>query len=148
MNRNIPIGIGIKTINANVRFDLEMALFGIQSTIVIAFVSTNWSLIPYTMAFDSTIIHFFENKFEYRKMKHWLSHCVKWIRLSWLITHLGNDARRSALNFVKRSVIEPNCFNVISLSSSGSGWIGFLCKIYYEYICHSLLNECVFAKSN
>lgn len=41
-------------------------------------------------------------------------------------TYLGNEARRSARNFVSKSVIEPNCFKDISHSSSGSGWIGFL----------------------
>lgn len=40
-------------------------------------------------------------------------------------TYLGKDVRKSALNFVKRSVIDPNCLSVIS---EFAGIIGLLCK--------------------
>lgn len=60
--------------------------------------------------------------------------------------YLGNDARRSARNFVNRSVIEPNCFKDISHSSSGSGCIGFLdnkkkTKILNNQIAFFFLNH-------
>lgn len=41
-------------------------------------------------------------------------------------THLGNATRRSARSFVKRSVIDPNCFKDISHSSAGIVWAPFL----------------------
>lgn len=41
-------------------------------------------------------------------------------------TYLGNEARKSARSFVNRSVIEPNCFRVISQSECDIVAIGFL----------------------
>lgn len=42
------------------------------------------------------------------------------------IAYLGNDARKSALSLVSKSVIEPNCRKDISQSVSGGDGIGLL----------------------